>query len=114
MFDKIVIAGAGKTVESLLDRLVRLAPVLVLDTAQAALDELRTDAGDTHSPAQHPRHAVTRRLGAATSRFVLEEAREDPRLSVALLVATSDDRRNIEICRLARELDFRPIVGIVI
>jgi Trk K+ transport system NAD-binding subunit len=114
MFDKIVIAGAGKTVESLLDRLVRLAPVLVLDTAQSALDELRTDAGDTQSPEQHPRHALTRRLGDATSRFVLEEAREDPRLSVALLVATSDDRRNIEICRLARELDFRPIVGIVI
>ena len=41
MLDRIVIAGAGRTMESILDRLVHLAPVLVLDTSQAALDELR-------------------------------------------------------------------------
>lgn len=114
MFDKIVIAGAGKTIESILNRLVHLAPVLVLDTAQSALDELRIAGGDADATQAQPTHAVTRRLGDATSRFVLEEAREDPRRSVALVAATGDDRRNIEVCRLARELNFRPIVGIVI
>lgn len=115
MFDKIVIAGAGKTVESILDRLVHLAPVLLLDTSQAALDELRTVAGDSLSASPpHPAHPVTRRQGDATSRFVLEAAREDPRMSVVLLAATGNDRWNIEICRLARELHYRPIVGIVI
>lgn len=115
MFDKIVIAGAGKTVESILDRLSHLAPVLVLDTSQAALDELRvpSDRAAPDSP-QPPTHTVTLRLGDATSRFVLEAAREASRSSVALLAATGDDRWNIEVCRLARELGFRPIVGIVI
>lgn len=113
MFDKIVIAGAGKTTDSLLPRLIHLAPVLVLDTVQAALDTLRLVEPGPDSGEQPPAHAVSRQLGDATSRFVLEEARADPRLAVALLAATGDDRRNIEICRLASELGYRPIVGIV-
>lgn len=116
MFDKIVIAGAGKTTDSLLPRLSNLAPVLVLDTAQAALDSLLlvdVEAGPDSSE-KSPANAVSRQLGDATSRFVLEEARDDPRLAVALLAATGDDRRNIEICRLASELGYRPIVGIVL
>lgn len=113
MFDKIVIAGAGKTTDSLLPRLVHLAPVLVLDTSQLALDELRAVAASPDSREQSPAHTVTRKLGDATSRFVLEDAREDPRLAVALLAATGDDRHNVEICRLAKELAYQPIVGIV-
>src|SRR3569832_1067683 len=98
MFDKIVIAGAGKTTDSLLPRLVHLAPVLVLDISQAALDELRAVTPGPDPEEQAPVHAVTRQLGDATSRFVLEDVRDDPRLAVALLATTEDERRNIEIC----------------
>lgn len=120
MLDRVVFAGAGRTIESILDRVVHLAPVLILDTVQAALDELLLPAvpvtvvGTASASAVLSVHAVSKRLGDATSRFVLEEARGEPSHSVALVAATGDDRRNLEICRLARELSFAPIVGIVI
>lgn len=113
MLDRIVIAGAGRTIETILERLVHLAPVIVLDTQQSALDELRVSespASDEHGPI----HAVTKRLADATSRFVLEDVRADAHLSVAIVAATGDDRRNIEIVRLAKELRFQPVAGIVI
>jgi hypothetical protein len=116
MLDRIVFAGASRTIESILDRVVHLAPVLVLDTSQAALDELPLSAA---SPAESAtassiRPIIGKRLGDATSRFVLEEARGEPQHTVALVAATGDDRRNLEVCRLARELQFNPVVGIVI
>lgn len=115
MLDRIVIAGAGRTMESILDRLIHLAPVLVLDTSQSALDELRIgEEGASVSPDGRPAHAFVRRLGDATSRFVLEESRQDANHAVAIVAATGNDRRNIEICRLARELGFQPVVGLVI
>ncbi len=115
MLDRIVIAGAGRTMESILDRLIHLAPVLVLDTSQAALDELRIgeESADSSSDSR-PSHAFVRQLGDATSRFVLEASRQDPNHAVAIVAATGNDRRNIEICRLARELSFQPVVGLVI
>lgn len=115
MLDRIVIAGAGRTTESLLERLVYLAPVLVLDTSQAALDELSVGDSRATPPAYaHEPHPLKRRHADATSRFVLEEVREDERLSVGLVAATGSDRKNVEICRLAGELGYRPVVGIVI
>lgn len=110
MLDRIVIAGAGRTIESILERLVHLAPVVVMDTSQAALDELRNVGGGESTLA----HGVTKRLADATSRFVLEEMRSEQHHSVALVAATGDDRRNLEICRLAKELGFHPLVGVVI
>lgn len=120
MLDRVVFAGAGRTIESILDRVVHLAPVLILDTSQAALDELSFAAVPTSTGATAGSstvlavHAVHKRQADATSRFVLEEARGEASQSVALVAATGDDRRNLEVCRLARELNFVPIVGIVI
>lgn len=116
MLDRIVFAGAGHTIESILDRVVHLAPVLVLDTSQTALDELRLSVSSAaeSAAASTVAYAVGKRLGDATSRFVLEEARGDVQHAAALVAATGDDRRNLEVCRLARDLQFNPIVGIVI
>ena len=116
MLDRIVFAGASRMIDSILDRVLHLAPVLVLDTSQAALDELPVDAAArsaSTTPGQGSR-SVTKKQGDATSRFVLEDARGDVRQAVALVAATGDDRRNLEVCRLARELQFNPIVGIVL
>ena len=115
MLDRIVFAGASRMIESILDRVLYLAPVLVLDTSQSALDELVVNAADAKDPAtsSNSGHAVSKKQGDATSRFVLEEARGDLRQAVALVAATGDDRRNLEICRVARDLQFNPIVGIV-
>ncbi len=113
MLDRIVIAGAGRTIETILERLVHLAPVIVLDTQQAALDELRVSE-TAGTDAEGPVHGVTKRLADATSRFVLEETRSEQHLSVGIVAATGDDRRNIEICRLAKEMGFQPVVGIVL
>lgn len=120
MLDRVVFAGAGRTVESILERVLHLAPVLILDTSQAALDELSPVAVAAATPVAAaassaiPIHAVSKRLADATSRFVLEEARGDTHHAAALVAATGDDRRNLEVCRLARELSFAPVVGIVI
>ncbi|MEZ4310655.1 MAG: TrkA C-terminal domain-containing protein, partial [Polyangiaceae bacterium] len=46
--------------------------------------------------------------------FVLEEIRGDTRELVGIVACTPDDRKNIEIARLAGELGFQPVVGIVI
>jgi Trk K+ transport system NAD-binding subunit len=110
MLDRIVIVGAGRTAPSLVERLTQIAPVLVMDVAPEAIDELRAAmAPDDAAP-----FPAELRLGDGTSRFVLEEARDDPRHRVALVVATGDDRKNLEVCKLARELGYRPIVGIVV
>lgn len=109
MLDRIVIVGAGRTAASLVERLTQIAPVVVMDVTQEALDELR--AGMTDESAPFP---VELRLADGTSRFVLEEARDDARHAVAIVVATGDDRKNLEVCKLARELSYRPMVGIVI
>lgn len=109
VLDRIVLAGAGRTVETVLDRLLNLAPVLVLDTAQAALDELSLPPPD--SPG---RHQMTRVCADATSRLTLEDARTSREASVGLVAATGNDRRNLEVCRLAGELGFQPVVALVI
>ncbi|HMU39597.1 MAG TPA: TrkA C-terminal domain-containing protein [Pseudomonadota bacterium] len=113
MLDRIVIAGAGRTIETILARLVHVAPVVVLDTVQTALDELRISEAE-NAEAPSPLHGVQKRLADATSPFVLEELRDEQHLSVAIVAATGDDRRNIEICRIAQQLRFQPVVGIVI
>ena len=82
--------------ESILARLVHLAPLIVLDTAQSALDELRVDENSADAAANaNPPQSVTKRLADATSRFVLEEARGESHLSVALAAATGDDRKSV-------------------
>ncbi len=116
MLDRIVIVGAGRTTASLLARVTHLAPILILDIAAEALDELRV------TPPVEPKagepagelHRVSKRLADGTSRFVLEEARDGGGQAIALVAAAGSDRKNVEICRLARELGYRPIVGIVI
>ncbi|MCC6551614.1 MAG: NAD-binding protein [Polyangiaceae bacterium] len=111
MLDRIVVVGAGRTTRLLVERLAHLAPVLVLDTAPEVLEEVR--AASANEGGSGAGFGVTARLADGTSRFVLEEARGDPRQSVALVAATGDDRRNVEACRLARELGYGPILGIV-
>ena len=116
MLDRIVIVGAGRTTQSLLALLANLAPILVLDTAAAALDEISAESPEA-TPAEgssRRAHPVTKRLADGTSRFVLEEAREDAGQAVALVAATGDDRKNLETCRLARDLGYRPLLGLVI
>lgn len=119
MLDRIVIVGAGQTTDSLVPRLSRLAPVTVLDPVPAALDRIREESAEgspeeEEEGARHTIHTVTKRVADGASRFVLEEARGESKQSVSLVAATGDDRKNIEICRLARELGYRPLVGIVI
>lgn len=115
MLDRVVFAGAGRTIQTVLDRVQKLAPVLILDTSQATLDELAlTSAGVPNAAPGEGSHPIEKRLGDATSQFVLEEIRGEKHASIALVAATGDDRRNIEVCRIASLLKFRPIVGIVI
>ena len=116
MLDRIVIVGAGKTAESMIARLRRLAPTLVLDSSSEALDAIGTP-GEEPSPIEAedpsaPVFELTKRLADGTSRFVLEEARGDAREAVGIVAATPDDRKNIEICRLAGELAYKPVIGI--
>lgn len=112
MLDRIVIVGAARTAESLIGRLRGMAPVLVLDSAPEALEALAVP-DEAEEPASET-FPLTKRLGDGTSRFVLEEARGDEREGVGIVAATADDRKNIEIARLARELGYQPVVGIVI
>lgn len=115
MLDQIVIVGAGNASASLLPRARLLAPILILDTDQGALAALRDDVTDGATPAwKEASNPVTTRLADGTSRFVLEEARGKDGLSVALVAATGDDRKNVEVCRIGHELGFRPVVGIVV
>ena len=119
MLDRIVIVGAGQTTDSLVPRLSRLAPITVLDPVPAALDRIRIEHNEgppdeEEEGARRTAHTLTKRLADGASRFVLEEARGESKQSVALVAATGDDRKNVEICRLAHELSYRPIVGIVI
>lgn len=118
MFSQIVIIGAGKTSESLVERLSRVGPVLVLDKSEGALAAMLLP--EPTEPPTKPqtngafRHPITARAADGTSRLVLEDARGDARELVALVAATGDDRTNLEICRLAKEFAFRPIVAIAI
>lgn len=119
MFSQIVIIGAGKTSESLVERLSRVGPVLVLDKSEGALAAMILPEQQAEAAAEAAtngafRHSITARVADGTSRLVLEDARGDTRELVAMLAATGDDRTNLEICRLAKELGFRPIVAIAI
>ncbi len=117
MFSRIVIVGSGKTSESVVERLSRVAPVLVLDKSASELppvasNDAKADAGAPTSTVF--RHPITTRLADGTSRLVLEDARGDTTDRVALVAATGEDRANLEICRLAKELAFGPLVAIAI
>lgn len=112
MLDRIVIVGAARTAESLLARLRSMAPLLVLDSSPEALEAMRIPNDATDPDVET--FSVTKRLGDGTSRFVLEEARGDARELAGLVAATADDRKNIEIAKLGRELGYQPIVGIAI
>lgn len=123
-----MIVGAGKTAEALLARLRGIAPTLVLESSPDALQALdapgRVDDANAAAGSGSPASATgtpigevfptTTRLADGTSRFVLEEARGDTRESVGIVAATSDDRKNIEIARLARDLGYQLVIGIVI
>lgn len=113
--DRIVVVGAGHTADALVPRLSRIAPLVVLDPKPSALEKIRED--EETEARHHERrtfHGITKLLGDGASRFVLEEARGDSSETVALVAATGVDRRNLEICRLAREIGYRPLLGIVI
>lgn len=107
MLDAIVIVGAGRTTASMLQRLVSFAPVTVIDTAQAALGALQT----TDASIDWTR--LRFHMADGTSRLVLEDLRKLG-TDVGFVAATGLDRQNLEACRLATELGFKPVVGIVI
>ena len=111
MVDRIVLVGAGRTSGSIIDRLVRHAPVTVIDVSPAALDVI--SARSLESAATATGHPVIRRAADGTSRLVLEDLRGDPSSRVAIVAATGDDRAALEVCRLARDLDYRPVIAIV-
>jgi Trk K+ transport system NAD-binding subunit/nucleotide-binding universal stress UspA family protein len=123
MVERIVIVGAGRTSDSLVQRLSLLAPLHVLDNSPTALAELTLPLaaagtngnGDAPEARNTPvRHTVTTRLADGTSRIVLEDIRGHRTESVALVAATGNDRMNLEVCRLGSELAFKPLVAIAI
>jgi hypothetical protein len=105
MLDGVVLVGAGRTADSLLPRLVALAPLTVIDTSESALSELRASEEVDAS-------RLTLRVADGTSRLVLEDLRGGG--DVGLVAATGSDRHNVEACRIARDLGYGPIVGIAI
>jgi Trk K+ transport system NAD-binding subunit len=109
MFDGIVLIGAGKTSRSLVERLARLAPLTIIDTAPAALEAVSTkDVSGAENG-----HPIQTRVADGTSRLVLSDLRGDAKSSVALVVAPGDDRAALESCRLAVELEFKSTIAIV-
>src|SRR5436853_4775737 len=103
MVERIIIVGAGRTADSLIQRLTRVAPVIVLDTATAALEELSAveatvlpvsdeEDGETPPPVTGNRFPLQKRQADGTSRLVLEELRGKAGESVALIAATGRDR----------------------
>ena len=112
MVDRIVLVGAGRTSGSIIERLTRHAPVTVIDVSAAALDVISARSL-AEAEATNGHHPIVRRVGDGTSRLVLEDLRGDPKSRVAIISATGDDRAALEVCRLARELDYRPAVAIV-
>lgn len=127
MLDRIVIVGAGRTTDSLVQRLSLVAPVTVLDTSGPALEALQSAPPSskrevvlTPLPAAVDlgavlsRHPIQKLAADGTSRLVLEDLRGPSEVQVALVAATGEDRTNLEICRLGTELEYRPVVAIVI
>ncbi len=107
MFDRIVLVGAGRTSRSIVTRLARLAPLTILDTSEAALEQAAPAAGDDLA------HRIVRQIGDGTSRLVLTDARGDPKSRVGLVLSPGNDRAALEATRLASELDFDVIVAVV-
>lgn len=107
MFDRIVLVGAGKSSSSIVERLARIAPVMVLDTSAAALEAIALRAQDETV------HPVDMRVADGTSRLVLSDVRGGAALGVALVLAPGDDRAALESCRLGVELEFKPVIAIV-
>jgi Trk K+ transport system NAD-binding subunit/nucleotide-binding universal stress UspA family protein len=117
VFARVVIVGGGKTSESIVEGLSRVAPVVVLDTSEAELRSMTATSVPPRGDAQTSgpfRHPITTQVADGTSRLVLEDLRGDARDSVALVAATGEDRTNLEICRLAKELAYKPVVAIAI
>jgi len=106
VLDGIVLVGAGRTADSLLPRLAALAPLTVIDTTEAALTALRSHADVDAS-------RITLLVADGTSRMVLQDLKGTTG-ELGLVAATGSDRHNLEACRLATELGFSPVVGIVI
>lgn len=111
MVDRIVLVGAGRTSGSVIERLTRHAPVTVIDVSPAALDGM--SARSLAAAETGDGHPIVRRVADGTSRLVLEDLRGDPSSHVAIVAAPGDDRAALEVCRLARELDYRPVIAIV-
>jgi Trk K+ transport system NAD-binding subunit/nucleotide-binding universal stress UspA family protein len=109
MLDRIVLVGAGRTSDSLVTRLVRLAPLTVIDTAGPALEPIIARAAQRTDDA----HPVASRVADGTSRLVLSDLRGDRRSSVGLVISPGDDRAALEATRLAVELEFAPVIAIV-
>lgn len=118
MLDRIVLIGAGRTVESLLPKLGAIAPITVIDKSEDALAAMRREpssAGGTASREDALEGAaITYRVADGTSRLVLAELRGAADTKAALVAATGEDRQNLEACRLAVDLGFGPVIGIAI
>lgn len=114
MLTRVVVVGAGRTSESIVDRVSRVAPVLVLDVDRQAVDVLAARLPERSAPAADApfRHTVEVRLADATSKLTLEACRGEANDRVGFVAATSDDRVNLEAARLAQELGFSPTVAI--
>lgn len=116
MMDKIVFVGAGRTSSFLVGRLALIAPTVVLDVSPRAVEGVAASpapeikASGTPLPGQP--FAVETRVGDGSSRLVLEDLRGDPNAKVACVIATGSDRVTLEVCRLAVELAYKPVVAL--
>lgn len=112
--DRIILVGAGRTSGFLVGRLTQIAPTTVLDISASGLESIAVapPAPAAGTPLPGLPYAVETRLGDGTSRLVLEDLRGDPNDKVACVVATGSDRVNLEVCRLAAGLGFKPIIAI--
>ena len=94
---RVVIVGAGQTGRELARQLAGERRVVVLDTDPTKLERLRADAPDP---------SVETLLRDGTSALALRDAAGD---GAEWVIAASDqDTVNIEVCRVASELDPRP------
>lgn len=113
--DRIVLIGAGRTSRFLVERLIRIAPTVVVDVNPAMIEEITASppqAAASGTPIPGLPFPLDARVGDGTSRLVLEDLRGDPASKVACVIATATDRANLEVCRLAADLGFRPIIAV--
>ena len=94
---RVVIVGSGQTGRELARQLAGERRVVVLDTDPQKLERLREDA---------PHQSFETLLRDGTSALALRDAAGDG--AEWVIAATDQDDVNIEVCRVAAELDPRP------